>query len=269
MPNWADITRSVLRELGGEQTLVPGAKLKQHIIQSADDPDSFDSFLATQGRKFADWLGTLEAVIVYRRIGTDMLVGFSGAAWPQERTTAGGGSDRPQLRKDVYTALTQVNAGGYFYSPRTDTFSAGPVEETDAIRLPPVTLANLIDERRVFIAEAKDVNAKNSLQNALDFNANPLAAFQRAVVNHHLSHKWHSYKFGKLLSTLQQWAADNDLEMRSEWYDDKGELQRQGPQQLLTKLIPYMSDEEIRNLHVPLHAIERWYGSEWRRHRSA
>ena len=150
MNEWDSKIKQVLSELEADKQLIPGAKLKQQLLRSTSDPASLDAFLASSGLKFAEMLERIEGIVVRKRRGSDMLVGFDGADRPVQVAMTRSSEASQQLRDDVYTAMTRVNESGYYYVPRTDQFIAGPVEDPEAIPLPPVSLDDLLEERKDF-----------------------------------------------------------------------------------------------------------------------
>ena len=119
MNEWESIIKEVLSKLGADKQLIPGAKLKQRLIRSASDPASLDTFLASSGLKFAAMLERVEGIVVRKRRGSDMLVGFEGAEWPVQVTVSGSSETIQQLRDDVYTAQRKALTSLRFTATKT------------------------------------------------------------------------------------------------------------------------------------------------------
>ena len=167
-----------------------------------------NSYLTEQGLKFGQLVERVPGAVVHRRLGTDMLVGFEGAAWPDEAKAE---SQPPQparsrLRQDVYTALTRVSDRPYYYVPGRDEFTQDTSGLEPRIRMPDVNLDDLIAERRDFAKRRADGDSQQRLLGTLDHSANPLGNFQKAVSQLNLNAEWQEIKVARLVERLERWA---------------------------------------------------------------
>ena len=254
---WADLVRRILREAGGERILITGAKLKQSILAASDNKNALDSYLEAAGLRFRTFLEGIDGVSVKKRVGTDMLVGLEGARWPTVSPTRA--PSLPEFRQDVYEALTRVSQARYHYFPSTDEFRPSSGELDDTIAMPSVTLEELVAQRREFAESVEDSSVRQELLVSLDGSLNPLANFQRELNLRGLVEKWHRFKFDILFAKLSEWASANNIAVSPAWHNIAIEHRRDTPQQILTRLVQYMSEPEIRNLNVPFRAVEAFY----------
>ncbi len=254
---WAELVRRVLREAGGEHTLLTGARLKQGIVEACQDQHAFDSYLLIKGLRFVTFLEQVDGVEVRKQVGTDMLVGLEGARWP---TTASSHSPiQPELRHDVYEALTRVSRVSFHYLPSTDEFRTVSDGHSDAVALPQVNFEELVAQRRKFAESLDDSSARQALLESLSTSANPLGNFQRELIRMELSDSWHRFKFDLLYAKLSEWASANGIAVSPAWHNNSIEPKSETPQQILTRLAHYMSEQEIGELNVPFRAVEAFY----------
>ncbi len=254
---WAELVRRVLREAGGEETLVTGAKLKQILVSASGDEHALDSYLRAMGMRFKTFLERTDGVEVKTQVGTDMLVGLEGAGWPT--TSLAQTSEQPRLRQDLYEALTVLSEAGYHYSPSTDEFASGRGDASGAIAMPPVTFEDLIDQRRKFAESLGDSPHAQALIGALEKGASPLANYKRELARTGLSDDWHRFKFDHLYAKLSEWASTNGIAVSPAWHNTSFDPGRDTPQQIITRLVQYMSEQEIRNMNVPFRAVEAYF----------
>lgn len=259
--DWSAAVKKALNDLEADKRLVPGAKLKQMLVKSIADPHALDEFLEASGRKFSDFVAEIDGIVVQKRGGSDMLVGFPGAEWPVPATSSRSSIPRMQLRDDVYNALTKVTTSGYFYLPDSGQFVEGPVTQPDAVPLPKVVFSDLTSERKRFAEELDDKKVAAELLTSLEHSANPLATFQRAITQANLSGQWHTFKFALMRAKLEKWAKESCLNISPSWYDSSSISEGYGPKAVLMRLADHMTDEEIRHLNVPFRAVEALFNS--------
>ena len=251
---WAELVRRVLREAGGEQTLVPGAKLKQTLIAASADENALDDYLKAEAMRFKTFLEQVDGVVVKTQVGTDMLVGLEGAVWPT--TSPAQAKNQPRFRQDAYEALTVLSEAGYHYSPGTDEFKSGRADSSGAVAVPPVTLEDLLYQRRRFAESLGNSSTRQALIGSLENTANPLAKFKLQLAEAGLSDDWSRFKFDLLYAKLSEWASTNSMAVSPAWHNLSFEPGRDTPQQIVTRLVHYMSEQEIRDMHVPFRAVE-------------
>ena len=254
---WVNLVRKILREAGGERTLITGATLKQSIRAASENETALDSYLKDTGLRFASFLERIDGVEVKKRVGTDMLVGLEGAKWPT--ISPARAPSHPEFRQDVYEALTRASQARYHYLPSTDEFRPSSGELSDTIAMPLVTLEDLVAQRREFAESVEDSSARQALFVSLDGSVNPLANFQRELNLRGLAENWHRFKFDTLFAKLSEWASANNIAVSPAWHNTAIEHKRDTSQQILTRLVQYMSEQEIRDLNVPFRAVEAFY----------
>jgi hypothetical protein len=262
MSDWSTLVKKALLELGADKQFVPGAKLKQVLAKSGENPHELDEFLDTTAQRFSDLLESIDGIKVQKRGSSDMLVGFPGANWPPPTVTSRAPIPKMQMRDDVYLALTKITALGYYYFPKTDQFVEGPrTDSGEGVPLPKVVFADLINERKVFADQVVDREKAAELVNALEQTASPLVSFQNAVSRLNLGSEWHVFKFGSMRAKLEKWASDHGLPIMPSWYDSSSSSENRGPKEVLVRLADHMTDDEIRQLNVPFRAVEALFNS--------
>jgi len=261
----SDTVKTALRQLGADKQLVPGAKLKYTLDQSFLEPHFLDELLKARRLRFSDFILGIPGIVVQKRGGADMLVGFPNAQWPISATSSRSFVGRMQLRTDVYTALTKVSTAGFFYMRETDRFVEGPVSQASGVPFPKVTFSDLTAERKKFAEELEDQSVGKELLDALEQSTNPLSAFQRAIDRLNLGGQWHVFKFRLMRAKLDKWAEENQLAVLPSWYDYTSEPEVYGPKAVMVRLVDHMTEEEIRSMSVPFRAVESLFNSISRR----
>jgi hypothetical protein len=262
--DWPHIIQQALRKLGGDKIAVPGAKLRDEAEKLAGE--NLGPYLESGGQTFSQLLAQIPGIEQYKRRGTDMAVGFKGAAVPVPPVTSYAEAQEVPLRQDVYAALTQVSPRPYVYIPSADEFTNDPPSDPDAVELPGATLQELIAERREFGKGVEDAEQQTRLIAAIERSPNPLWDFRRVVSELRLGRSWYVFKLQRLREKLERWAKESNVQVRPSWFAQRAEP-GDAPQDVLAHLARYMSDEEIRGLMVPFRAVEAWYRAAGRRRR--
>ena len=263
--DWAEVVRTSLSKLGGDKIAVPGAKLRAEAERLARE--ELGTYLRSTGRTFSQFLtDEVPEVLQHKRRGTDMVVGFAGAAVPVPSPTTAGDEQEAPLRRDLYAALTQVSPRPYAYIPSRDEFTNDVSGDSDAVSLPSVTLDELVEERRAFLEGVVDAEQQERLTAAVERSPNPLADFRRAVSDLGLGRSWYAFKLRRLREKLDRWTKDNDLEARPSWFVRRAEP-IDTPQEALGQLAKHMTDDEVRGLMVPFRAVEALYRATVKRQR--
>ena len=263
MVDWNNLAIEALRKLGAEQTFARGAKARDVIRKLGDEQGAdLQEFLESEGKKFGEFLEGVPNIVLHRRPGTDMFVGFKEATWPAGDLGHQDGEDRVLFRSDVYEALTRVHQGPYYYIQSQDKFieDLEGHDPSDSLAMNSVTLVNLVDERREFAESLTDEDVSEALKRALIYSTNPLGAFQAVVTEQHLGRNWHAFKMKRLRERLEKWATGNGLVVSPTWFVTREETNPWGrPQTALARFAQYMTDEEIRGVLVPFRAVEGLY----------
>ena len=268
--DWAAMMHRALEALGADKVLVPGAKLRQQLeVLAAEEGADLGAYLYDNRIKFAELVERDSKIVVYRRPGTDMSVGFQGAAWPSTRSGAAKARQTSgvRLRRDAYAAFTRISDQPYYYIPNDDRFTIDAAEATQAIEVPRVTLEGLVSIRRAFAEQLAEPDSRDELLRALDYSPNPLSDFQRTVLALHLGRLWHQFNVQTLKSQLTQWAEENRISLSQTWFEDDAESSSRtvSPQELLAQLARHLTDDEVRQLRLPFAAFEAMYSELGRR----
>lgn len=263
MTGWTELVEEALRELGGQEVYVPGAKLHAEVTNLGlkERRESFKEYLDTEGISFRQFLQKMAQVRVDVQPGTDMLVGLPGADMPKAaehraRRRARGG---PMLRDDIYAAFTRVSQRPYVYVPSTDEFTTDPGDAPDQVSVPPVSLEALLGDRQQFAKSLED-DAERELMSAVKYSANPLAAFHWKAGELALLPRWHAFNYELIQNRVKAWADENGLMASESWFTPRrpGDL-IDDPQRILAEVARHMRDEEIRELAIPFRAVEEMY----------
>ena len=268
--DWNAMTRRALEALGADKFLVPGAKLRQQLeALAAEEGADLRAYLYDNRIKFAELVERDPKIVVYRRPGTDMSVGFQGAAWPSTRTETAKARQTTgvRLRRDAYAAFTRISDQPYYYIPDNDRFTTDATESTKAIGVPRVTLEGLVSTRRAFAGQLAEPESRDQLLRALDYSPNPLSDFQRTVHALHLGRLWHQFNVDTLRSRMTDWAEENGTAFSPTWLEDDSESSATtvSPQELLAQLARHLTDDEVRQLRLPFAAFEAMYSDLRRR----
>ena len=184
MHDWNSLTLEALHALGADKVMVPGAKLRQRMVEIGH-VDGFDvgAHVATSGIPFSKLAASVAGVVVKEQPGSDVLIGLQGARSPDK--TPRHGSSRTSyygaLRKDVHQAFTRISRVPYVYLPGSDKFVTEDQAEGPAIKVGGPTLDRLMTVRRDFVKTLPQ-ETWELLLDALDRSPSPLAEFRRVVV---------------------------------------------------------------------------------------
>ncbi|MGB2694434.1 MAG: hypothetical protein WBD55_04505 [Dehalococcoidia bacterium] len=264
--DWIALAQESLEELGGKQFYVPGAKLHSHIrAKGIEKGQDFLQYLRGRGvtfRQFMQDAGETISVRVAPPPRTDMLVGFTGAAVREsdpEKRPAKQYREALRFRRDVYGAFTRITPVPYLYDPANDLFTTEPPEDVDCLEVPALALDLLLNERKQFAESFELESVRNELLRSIEKSANPLAAFQKAVLDNGLAARWHQFSYQIVRRRIEAWAQDHKLPVRDEWFMAPRAETLSTPQEILAELAHHMTDEDARNLLVPLRAVEQMY----------
>ena len=262
MTDWNQVILQALEELDSRNILTRGAKLRDKVAEIVSEQGTdLQAYLSSTDQRFVNLLDGIPEVVVHKRPGTDMYVGFQGAAWP----AITGGESRKyhqgtvKLRQDLYDALTRISERIYYYVPSQDVFTQDPAEgeSTERIALPPVTLDDLLTQRREFATQQTTDDSTTNLLNAIDHSPNPLAEFQISLSRLRLGRAWHLFKANSLKNTVDKWAQENEIPVSPSWVGEEWrESVEETPQRLMARFAGFMTEEEIRATLVPFRAVE-------------
>jgi len=255
MGDWQELIEQVLRDLGGEKVCVPGAKLHTEVSRRAyKEGRDFGTYLAENNQRFAEFLETNDRIRLHRRRGADVLVGFDGAILPAQGPPA----EYPVFRDDVYKAFTRITSMPYVYSRSADAFITDPGSATDVVEVPPVTLEQLLQQRREFAQSITDAQAAQRLMDAIERSPNPLATFQRSLGELGLLRRWHESNYAAIRERVNAWAQENSVEVSDAWFAQRAQP-AESPQEILAELSRHLTDEEVRQMAIPFRAVEEFY----------
>lgn len=242
-----------LEELGGQKIMVPGAKLRQQVVETGWR-QRFDvaACLTALDRPFAKVLAEVDGVVVTPVQGSDILVGLSGAK-PPDKAPPPVRSPHRGLRQDIFEAFARISAVPFVYLRERDKFVAENQAEGPSVRVPSASLEQSVASRREF-AGSVSAPEQQRLLDALERSANPLAQFKQVLNANDLFRQWARFRAEKLEDTVRAWAKENHVIPRDAWFTSQ---RTEGDaRHTLLRLAPYLTADEIRNLRIPLRAVE-------------
>ena len=258
--DWTKLVEGALVDLGGKSVCVPGAKLHGQVSRLGfQQGEDFSAYLRSQGLTFSQFLDRFKPrLLINRRPGADILVGFQGAVLPA------GGHTRSKsdsfLRDDVYAAFTRVSAIPFVYVAKVDRFTTDPGDEEETVGVPGVTLESLLAQRKAFANSIGDEDSRQRLIESVERSPTPLISFQRTLSALGLHRGWHDFKYQDVKSRIRKWAEEAGVTPSESWFTQSADAQSiETPQKILSELARHMSDEEIRNIAIPFRAVEEFY----------
>lgn len=271
--NWSSmIYEALARARRAPSEPVSGARLRQTLAARAEEVGaSLPDVLRERGVPFSRFLESEAPHLrIVRRVGTDMLVATSIEEIPQERLGAPVAAVYKGIRQDFYQALTRLGAPQPMcYDPGSDGVVPCPPSESGQdtfVPLPPASLPEHIQLRRSF-AEDRDP----LLLTALHDEGQALGAFRAAVQKLGLTSEWHSFQYDALSAKLLDWASSHRIEVQPGWFvtlPPKREdplSKRAGMGYVLKLLADHMTDEELKEVRIPLRAVHEFWLSLPRR----
>ena len=249
---WAQLAREALVDLGGDSLMVVGAKLRQKMAQLGHGCGlDVAAYLAAADRSFLTLIDGVPDVVVRRRQGSDALIGTVGAEEPEWRPKAN--VRRGALRRDVYQAFTRVAPMPFVYLPQTDRFVSAELAQGPTIEVPTVTIDILIGDRRKFVDSLPE-SERPTLLAVLEHTASPLVEFRRTVEGAGILDKWGTEQARIIWSRIEEWTKAHDLVPREAWFEKHQTAD--SAHRVLSRLAPYLTPGEIRQLQIPFRAIE-------------
>ena len=255
MYDWEQLTKDALQDLGAESLMVPGAKLREHMVRIGS-PAGFDvaGHVAKSGTSFSRLVEGVAGVIVQARPGSDVLVGLDGARIPEETAVPREAKSRyGGLRSDVYQAFTRVSKVAFAYLPGTDRFVPADQAQGASIEVEGQTLERLIAYRQEFV-RTLPLEDQQRLLDALDHSTNPLSDFRREVTARGMLARWTALQEKIIKDHVIKWASKHGLTPRDAWFQ-RSQISNT-PHRTLARLTPYLTADEIRDLRIPFRAIE-------------
>lgn len=253
------LVMDVLADLQAQETMVPGAKLRQEVVQAGWQQGlDVAAQLAAQGLPFSKALAEVDGVVVTPVPGSDILVGLPGAK-PPEKVMPPAKNAHRSLRQDVFEAFTRISAVPFVYIPERDKFVGQDQADGTSVDVPPVSLEQSVAIRREF-AESLSAKEQGRLLDALERSANPLAKFRLVLGENDLVRQWAKFQAAKLESRVRTWAEDNHVIPRDAWF--RKQRTEGDTRHILQRLAPYLTIDEIRDLRIPLRAVEAMLSNE-------
>lgn len=253
--DWDKLTKEALQDLGAGQVMVPGAKLREHMVRAGYSAN-FDAagYVAKSGTSFSRLVARVPGVTVEIRQGSDVVIGLDGARAPDPAAghRAAATSRHGGLRSDVYQAFTRVSKIPFVYLPGEDRFVPEDRAEGKSIEVNSQTLERLISDRQEFIGTLPPED-QQPLRDSL-VSTNPLSDFRREVEARGLLVRWISAQESKIKQHVIQWAGEHDVTPRDAWF--RRSHASNTPHRTLARLTPYLTADEIRELRVPFRAVE-------------
>lgn len=218
-PQWQSVVDEALRRaLEGREEPIPGARLRGFVNRVAAEQGL--SYPPTAGLKFGEFLSKFpERVRIVTRAHQDILVVPAGRADLLAKT-AEQGNGEPQLRRDIFAALTRVDPDQVaWYDLSTDRIqfrlASAPSGESE-LKFPRPSMESEIALRSRFADGIGDDGLRRTLRESLT-TARPLAEFSRVVHSARLKDEWRAFRQSDLLSRLQSWATESNVPWRDSW----------------------------------------------------
>ena len=255
MDDWEKITKNAIRALHADSVMVSGAKLRAQMVAIGTSA-GFDvaKHVAESGTSFSKLIADVNGVVVHSRIGSDVLVGFDGADFPTETPAHSEATSRyGGLRSDVFQAFTRVSQIPYVYLPGTDRFVPANEAQGRSIEVEEPTLERLIFYRQEFV-KTLPPDDQQPLLDTLNRSTNPLSEFRREIAARGILSKWSSAQEETLREKIVQWAKENNVTPRDAWFRRPHVMN--SAHRTLARLTPYLTADEIRELHIPFRAVE-------------
>jgi len=254
MRDWDSLTIEALRSLGADAKMVPGAKLRQRMVELGRE-NGFDvaEYVSRSTDSFSTLVRRVNKVVVQVRQGSDVPIGLQGVQDGKDAQHAGIDPGYSGLRKDVYEAFTRVSRIPFVYLPGIDRFVPESEAEGASVAVKGITLDDLIKDRLDF-ANTLLSEDQQSLIDALNGSANPLLEFRQEATNRKVFGQWADWQTRTIAARVREWAKDNNLSERKIWFQRTRTTN--SSHQTLARLIPYLTADEIRDLHIPFRAVE-------------
>lgn len=249
--DWNALTLLALSHVGADKVMVPGARLRQAMELLADER-GFDvrAHLAETGRSFSQLVDEVDGVRIRRRPGSDMLVGLEGSDVPASPSPK---VAKYHLRRDVWEAFTKLSRERYVYQPDADRFVLSGEAQGPSVAVPEVTLDLHLQDRREFL-DTLPANIRDALADVLQRSSRPLADFRVGLEEKDVLHDWMKFHVERTVERVMAWVEDNQIDVRRAWFASK----RSGltPQQVLERLAPYMTSDEVYEIKIPIRVVE-------------
>ena len=191
-------------------------------------------------------------VVVKTRPGSDFLVGLPGASAPEISSQHLGPSSGGTLRKDVFQAFTRIAPIPFVYVLEADRFVPKDQAEGPTVEVEKITLDELVNDRRTFVNSLSE-EERQPLLDALDRSPKPLSSFRQEVEMRGMSRRWAAQQSEAIKSRVHAWARAHGVVPRKSWFQH---IRDNSAHRMLERIVPYLTTEEIRDLHISFRAIE-------------
>ncbi|MCZ0943311.1 MAG: hypothetical protein OXJ53_09660 [Gammaproteobacteria bacterium] len=251
MSVWNTLTLRTLEQLGAKELMVPGAKLRQAMEILAHEQE-FDiaAHLIDRGRSFSTLVSEVEGVTIQRRPGSDLLVGLTGSSPPAPLSPV---TKTGRFRKDVWEAFTKLSPDRYVYERDADRFMIAEEAEGPSVPVPEVTLDLHMQDRQEFVKTLPN-DLQDEMGGMLRHSSRPLADFRAALEARSILNDWMSFQGARTADRIREWARQNQIDLRQSWFAPR--RPRITAHQTLQRLIPYMTNDEVYEIKVPLRVVE-------------
>jgi hypothetical protein len=193
------------------------------------------------------------------RLGTDFLVTRASNLVSNDevlqRSSVQAQRSRSTIRKDFYDAFNRIRNTVLYYDAEDDRIMDEDDQTRTFVEIPPVSLQQLLDIRSSFATTVDDPNTAAELQEALR-KTMPLRVFSASITRSGLGRRWHDFRYETLVAFIEGWAAEAKLTSRPEWYSSFPAPRQADPRETLSLLARYMTDNEVRDIRIPLRVVE-------------
>jgi hypothetical protein len=269
---WNEIVReAVAAGLKTSSGPVPGAKLRELIVKSAQSRGLPYPPSGHEQESFGDFLKHFDSIVlVRRRKGRDLLAAPSDMP---ELLSEAPESGAARLREDIFEAFTRIPRGvppsepWYVVSDDAVVWLL-PAELSgsgELVKIPASTLEQELSERKSFVQSADLAQeTKNRIASSLDAHSG-LGSFSKLIKAHGLSQMWHQHRFQTVVRRIRAWCTASGVPWHEEWVSslDASKPPTQAGDDLATKnqrylfgrLVESLTDEDLRRISVPLDIV--------------
>lgn len=255
-----NLALDALRDLGGDEGEIHGAKLASRIAQRAREENiDFHAFLKTQGLSFKAFVRQI-GIRVTDFEGRDILVSLANGDVPTSPTPRSFARTE-QIRKDVYDAFTRIEPEGYAYLVDGGRFV--PAQKAGArptVPVPPLTLTDVLQIRSDYAEQLANENADESAQLRQALNSpNPLKRFTSTLVAINKLESWRKFLYTRLQQNINAWATQNGVTIREDWFSTTRTHPGNSANKLphLRRWLASLTDDELGNIMIPAYLVER------------
>lgn len=259
------IDQAITRTRGLSSIPVKGARLRKALEELlAERGCNLNDVLRQEHLTFSRFLTLRDPSLkVIKQQGTDMLVAKSQEELSSSALDSKASQHSFSIRSDFYSALMDFSSDhSWYYDVNKDRAervkgSIHPDKVGELILLPQTSQDEQIALRQAFLDQYKI----SPLQTMLSDKGNFMRTFMNHVYGVGLAQQWHEFKFSALKAKLLQWAAEHQMEVKQDWFGRVSHKNETTPDMVyfLKQISRYLTEEELRNLKLPLRAVYEFW----------